>query len=46
MMGEIGMEVTIPGATAVVECSVTKDGRIYGLKKFAGRSVKVVVIEE
>lgn len=40
------MKVEIPNADAVMECSVTKDGRIYGLKKFAGRSVKVVVIEE
>jgi len=40
------MEVTIPNAKAVIECKVSKDGRIYGLKKFAERSVKVVVMEE
>lgn len=40
------MEVTIQDAEAVIETTVSKDGRIYGLKKFAGRSVKVVVLEE
>lgn len=46
LSGVIGMEVTIPNADSVVERKVSEDGRIYGLKKFAGRSVKVVVIEE
>ncbi len=40
------MQVVIPNATAVIEGRVNPDGRIYGLKKFAGRDVKVVVLEE
>ena len=41
-----GMEVTIPDADIVIEAGVTEDGRIYGLKKYAGRTVKIVVLEE
>ena len=40
------MEVTIPDADIVIEAGVTEDGRIYGLKKYAGRTVKIVVLEE
>jgi len=45
-LGQIGMEVTIPDADIVIEAEVTSDGRIYGLKKYAGRTVKIVVLEE
>jgi len=44
--GHVGMEVTIPNADIVIEAEVTSDGRIYGLKKYAGRTVKIVVLEE
>ncbi len=40
------MEVTIDDASIVIEARITPDGRIYGLKKYAGRDVKVVVLEE
>ena len=40
------MELTIPNADIVIEAEVTSDGRIYGLKKYAGRTVKIVVLEE
>jgi len=40
------MEVTITNAAVVVESQISEDGRIYGLKKYAGRAVKVVVLEE
>jgi len=40
------MEVSIPNAAIVVEAKISEDGRIYGLKKFAGRSAKVVVLEK
>ena len=41
-----GMQLTIPDADIVIEADVTSDGRIYGLKKYAGRTVKIVVLEE
>ena len=41
-----GMEITIPDADDVIKAQVTSDGRIYGLKKYAGRTVKIVVLEE
>ncbi|OPY30630.1 MAG: hypothetical protein A4E31_00293 [Methanomassiliicoccales archaeon PtaU1.Bin030] len=40
------MDVTIKDAAVVVDGQVSEDGRIYGLKKYAGRTVKVVVLEE
>lgn len=40
------MQLTIPDADIVIEAEVTSDGRIYGLKKYAGRTVKIVVLEE
>ena len=40
------MELTIPNADIVIEAEVTSEGRIYGLKKYAGRTVKIVVLEE
>ena len=40
------MEVHIPNASAVVEAKISEDGRIYGLKKFAGMSAKIVVLEK
>ena len=40
------MELTIHDADIVIEAEVTSDGRIYGLKKYAGRTVKIVVLEE
>lgn len=45
-LGWAGMEVTIPDADIVIEAGVTEDGRIYGLKKYAGRTVKIVVLEK
>ena len=42
----LGMDVNIKKAAAVIDGRVSEDGRIYGLKKFAGRTVKVVVLEE
>ena len=38
--------MTFENAAIVVEAKITPDGRIYGLKKYAGRDVKVVVLEE
>jgi len=40
------MEVNIKNVATVIEGRVSKDGRIYGLMNFAGRTVKVVVLEE
>ena len=40
------MEITIPNVAVVIEAKVSSDGRIYGLLKFAGSTVKVVVLEE
>jgi hypothetical protein len=40
------MELTILNADIVIEGEVTSDGRLYGLKKYAGRMVKIVVLEE
>jgi hypothetical protein len=40
------MEVKIENTAIVIEAKITPDGRIYGLKKYAGRDVKVVVLEE
>jgi hypothetical protein len=42
----IHMEVTIENAVAVVDVEISKDGRIYGLTKHAGRTAKVVVLEK
>ena len=39
------MEVTITNAAVVVDGQISEDGRIYGLKKYAGRAVKVVVMD-
>jgi len=39
------MEVTIENAAAVVDVQISKDGRIYGLMKYAGLTAKVVVLE-
>jgi len=41
-----GMQITIPDADDVIKSQVTSEGRIYGLKKYAGRTVKIVVLEE
>lgn len=40
------MKVEIENATEVVSGRITKDGRIYGLCKFAGRKAKIVVLEK
>ena len=40
------MEITIPNVTVVIEAKVSSDGRIYGLLRYAGSTVKVVVLEE
>jgi len=40
------MKTEIENAAAVLDAKITEDGRIYGLKKYAGRTVKVVVLEE
>jgi hypothetical protein len=40
------MDVTIKNATVVVDGQISEDGRIYGLKKYAGHTVKVVVLDE
>lgn len=40
------MKVEIDNVKTVIETKITKDGRIYGLKKFAGKNAKVVVLEK
>ena len=40
------MEISIPNVAVVMEARVSSDGRIYGLLKYAGSTVKVVVLEE
>lgn len=40
------MDVAIKNATVVVDGQISEDGRIYGLKKYAGCAVKVVVLED
>lgn len=44
--GPSTMDVIIKNAAVVVDGQVSKDGRIFGLKKYAGHTVKVVVMEE
>ena len=39
------MKVEIDNVKTVIETEITKDGRIYGLKKYATNKVKVVVLE-
>lgn len=39
------MKIEIENVKTVIETEIKKDGRIYGLKKFAGYKVKVVVLE-
>jgi hypothetical protein len=40
------MKIEIDGVATVIESQIGEDGRIYGLKKFAGRKAKVVVLDE
>jgi hypothetical protein len=39
------MKLEINNVKTVIETQVTEDGRIYGLKKYAGFPVKVVILE-
>jgi len=39
------MKIEIDSVKTVIETEIKKDGRIYGLKKFAGYKAKVVVLE-
>jgi len=39
------MKIEIDNVKTVIETEIGKDGRIYGLKKFAGYKTKVVVLE-
>ncbi len=39
------MKIEIDNVKTVIETEIKKDGRIYGLKKFAGYNAKVVVLE-
>lgn len=39
------MKIEIDNVRTVIETEIKKDGRIYGLKKFAGHHAKVVVLE-
>jgi len=40
------LTMTVPNVAEVIDAQITVDGRIYGLKKYAGRTVKIVVLEE
>jgi hypothetical protein len=40
------MEVTIPNTLAVVPKKINSFGRIDGMKKFAGKNAKVVILDE
>ena len=40
------MKLEINDMDAVVDATVSNDGRVYGLKKYANRTVKVVVMKE
>ncbi len=40
------MKLDVENVDAVVEATVSNDGRIYGLKKYSGRTVKVIVLKE
>jgi hypothetical protein len=40
------MRIEIDNVKTVIEAEITKDGRIYGLKKFAGHHAKIVVLEK
>jgi hypothetical protein len=39
------MKIEIDNAKIVIESQIKEDGRIYGLKKYAGYKAKVVVLE-
>ena len=39
------MKIEIDNVKTVIESQIKEDGRIYGLKKYAGYKTKVVVIE-
>jgi hypothetical protein len=39
------MKIEIDNVKTVIESQIGDDGRIYGLKKFVGYKVKVVVLE-
>ena len=39
------MKIEIDNVKTVIETEIKKDGRIYGLKKFAGKHAKIVVLE-
>jgi hypothetical protein len=40
------MKIEIENVEQIVDATVSNDGRIYGLKKYASRTVKVVVMKE
>jgi hypothetical protein len=39
------MKIEIDNVKTVIESQIGENGRIYGLKKFAGYKAKVVVLE-
>lgn len=42
----MNVDLKIANAKAIVDGTVAKDGRIYGLTKYCGHRVKVIVLEE
>ena len=39
------VEIKLPDALAIIDGSISPDGRIYGLTKYAGHNVKIVILE-
>jgi hypothetical protein len=40
------MKIELENVDQIIDATVSGDGRIYGLKKYAGRKAKVVVMIE
>mgnify|MGYP000940684658 CR=1 FL=1 len=40
------MKIEIDGASEIVNAKITEDGRIYGLSRFSGKNVKVVILDD
>jgi hypothetical protein len=42
----MNITISVLNAVEVMDARITEDGRVYGLKKYAGHTVKIVVLEE
>jgi len=41
----MNITINVPNAVEVMDAQITEDGRVYGLKKYAGHTVKIIVLE-